>query len=79
MQAGEPASSVYLGSSDVGTASDLLPTIHPFVAIMDDDGSDHTPQFAAAAAQALACTAADALADPGVTAAAWAEHRHPDD
>ncbi|WP_406261697.1 amidohydrolase [Actinacidiphila glaucinigra] len=91
VQAGEPAPSVYLGSSDVGTVSNLLPTIHPFVAIMDGDGSDHTPQFAAAAAgpraraamlaaaQALACTAADALVDPGVTAAAWAEHRHPDD
>ncbi|MET9880321.1 amidohydrolase [Actinacidiphila glaucinigra] len=91
VRASEPLPGVYLGSSDVGTVSNRLPTIHPFMAIMDADGSDHTPQFAAAAAgararaamlaaaQALACTAADVLVDPGITAAAWAEHRHPDD
>ncbi|MFF7213037.1 amidohydrolase [Streptomyces sp. NPDC008238] len=90
VQAGEPVPGVHLGSSDVGTVSNRLPTIHPFVAIMDADGSDHTPRFAAAAAtprarevmlaaaRALACTAADVLADPAVTAAAWAEHRRPD-
>ncbi|SNT55656.1 amidohydrolase [Actinacidiphila glaucinigra] len=90
LQAGEPTPGVYLGSSDVGTVSTSLPTIHPFLAITGADGSDHTPKFAAAgvtsrarevmlaAAQALACTAADVLVDPDVTAAAWAEHRHPD-
>ncbi|MDX3095549.1 amidohydrolase [Streptomyces sp. ME19-03-3] len=88
MTAREPVPGVYLGSSDVGTVSGLLPTIHPFLAIMDADGSDHTPRFAAAAAgprarevmlgaaHALACTAADVLVDPEVAAAAWADHRH---
>ncbi|MDX2650375.1 hypothetical protein PV341_43860 [Streptomyces sp. PA03-1a] len=90
LQAGEPLPGVYLGSSDVGTVSTSLPTIHPFLAITGADGSDHTPQFAAAgdgsrarevmlaAAQALACTAADVLVDPRVPVAAWAEHRRPD-
>ncbi|GAA2766924.1 hypothetical protein GCM10010103_59650 [Streptomyces paradoxus] len=50
-----------------------MPAIHPFVAIMGEGGSDHTPEFAEAAAsprarevllavtEALACTAADVL------------------
>jgi amidohydrolase len=90
LQAGEPVPGVYLGSSDIGTVSTRLPTIHPFLAITGADGSDHTPQFAAAAAgsrarevmlaaaQALACTAADILVDPGLHVSAWAEHRRPD-
>ncbi|MFF8101536.1 hypothetical protein ACF07S_17555 [Streptomyces sp. NPDC016640] len=44
-----PAPGVYLGSSDIGNVSTRVPAIHPFVAIMDD-GSDHTPEFATAAA-----------------------------
>ncbi|MEV8596042.1 amidohydrolase [Streptomyces sp. NPDC052012] len=82
-----PAPGVYLGSSDIGNVSTRLPAIHPFVAIMGADGSDHTPEFAAAAAssrarevllaatQALACTAADVLLEPGLRRAAWARHR----
>lgn len=38
-----PAPGVYLGSSDVGNVSGRVPAIHPFVAIMEEDGSDHTP------------------------------------
>ncbi|WP_431963756.1 amidohydrolase [Actinacidiphila sp. bgisy160] len=88
LAASEPVPGVYLGSSDIGTVSNRLPTIHPFVAITDADGSDHTPRFAAAAAgsrareamlaaaHALACSAADVLVDPDVSAAAWAEHHH---
>ncbi|WP_093802554.1 amidohydrolase [Streptomyces sp. Wb2n-11] len=79
----EPAPGVYLGSSDIGNVSTRVPAIHPFVAIMDETGSDHTPQFAEAAAgargreavlaaaQALACTAADVLLVPGVSERAW--------
>jgi hypothetical protein len=64
-----------------------VPAIHPFVAIMDEDGSDHTPEFAAAAAsararrvltaatEALACTAVDVLYDPDLRAGAWNGHR----
>ncbi|MEU6097950.1 amidohydrolase [Streptomyces sp. NPDC047079] len=82
-----PAPGVYLGSSDVGNVSDRLPTIHPFVAIMEEDGSDHTAEFAEAAAseraravllaatEALACTAADVLLRRDLREEAWRQHR----
>ncbi|MFJ6940634.1 amidohydrolase [Streptomyces sp. NPDC101132] len=84
----EPEAGVYLGSSDIGNVSTRLPAVHPFVAVMDAaGGSDHTPAFAAAAAshrgrrvllaaaEALACTAADVLLRPEVRARAWAALR----
>ncbi|MCZ0207630.1 amidohydrolase [Streptomyces sp. UMAF16] len=79
----EPAPGVYLGSSDIGNVSGRVPAIHPFVAIMGAGGSDHTPEFAEAAAsqrarqvllavvEALACTAADVLGDAGLRGRAW--------
>lgn len=82
-----PVPGVYLGSSDIGNVSARVPAIHPFVAIMDD-GADHTPEFAAAAAspraaevlaavsQALACTAADVLLSADLRQEAWTQHRH---
>ncbi|MEU4038363.1 amidohydrolase [Streptomyces collinus] len=82
-----PTPGVYLGSSDIGNVSARVPSIHPFVAIMGSDGSDHTPEFAAAAAsergrrvleavvEALACTAVDVLRDAGLRARAWDRHR----
>jgi amidohydrolase len=81
----EPAAGIYLGSSDIGDVSNRVPALHPFVAIMDSHGSDHTPEFAAAAAsprgrdvmlsaaEALACTAVDVLLDAEVRDSAW-EH-----
>jgi hypothetical protein len=78
---------MYPGSSDIGNVSTRVPAIHPFVAIMDEDGSDHTPEFAEAAAsprarevlvaatQALACTAVDVLLSEELRAQAWARHR----
>ncbi|KPH97060.1 amidohydrolase [Actinobacteria bacterium OV450] len=83
----QPVGGVFLGSSDIGDVSGRVPSIHPFVAILGDEASDHTPAFARAAAsqrgrevmlaaaEALACTAADVLTDPGITARAWARHR----
>ncbi|MET9505807.1 amidohydrolase [Streptomyces sp. NPDC006622] len=80
-----PVPGVHLGSSDIGNVSARVPAIHPFVAIMDD-GSDHTPEFAAATAsprardvlvavtEALACTAADVLSHADLRAEAWARH-----
>jgi metal-dependent amidase/aminoacylase/carboxypeptidase family protein len=80
---GEPAPGVFLGSSDIGDVSNTIPAIHPFVAIADPDQSDHTPEFAAAAASprgrtvmlaaayALACTAVDVLTRPELLAQAW--------
>ncbi|MFF8669941.1 amidohydrolase [Streptomyces sp. NPDC015242] len=82
-----PTPGVYLGSSDIGNVSTRVPAIHPFVAIAGEDGSDHTPEFAAAAAsprarevlvaaaQALACTAADVLLCGELREQAWARHR----
>jgi amidohydrolase len=85
-----PDPDVFLGSSDIGNVSVALPAIHPFVAIMDSDGSDHTPEFAAAAgserartvmlaaADALGRTAVDLLTQPDLVDAAWAEfHQRP--
>ncbi|MFJ8944826.1 amidohydrolase [Streptomyces sp. NPDC102395] len=81
-----PAPGVYLGSSDIGNVSGRVPAIHPFVAIMNEDGSDHTPGFAEAAAsgrarqvlmattEALTCTALDVLRNASLRAEAWAEH-----
>lgn len=84
----EPEPGVFLGSSDIGNISTTLPAIHPFVAITAADQSDHTPEFAAAAAsergrsvllaaaKALGRTAVDVLTDPGTAPSAWAEfHR----
>ncbi|MEV5440756.1 amidohydrolase [Streptomyces sp. NPDC052682] len=85
-----PEPGVFLGSSDIGNVSARLPAIHPFVAIMDADGSDHTPEFAAAAAsdrarevllaatEALACTAADVLLCPELREQAWARRGETD-
>ncbi|MFE5729707.1 amidohydrolase [Streptomyces sp. NPDC056528] len=79
----EPVAGVYLGSSDIGNVSTRVPAIHPFVAIMGADGSDHTPEFAEAAAgprarrvmlaaaEALACTAVDVLLRADVPERAW--------
>jgi amidohydrolase len=70
-----PRPGVFVGSSDIGNVSTVVPTIHPLVAITDAEISDHTPEFAAAAAgprartallaatEALACTASDVLVD----------------
>ncbi|MET9463852.1 amidohydrolase [Streptomyces sp. NPDC006544] len=80
----QPAGGVYLGSSDIGDVSSRVPAIHPFVAILGDDASDHTPAFARAAAsergravmlaaaEALACTGADVLTDAALASRAWA-------
>ncbi|WP_030722639.1 amidohydrolase [Streptomyces sp. NRRL F-2580] len=83
----QPVGGVFLGSSDIGDVSSRVPAIHPFVAILGDEASDHTPAFARAAAsergrevmlaaaEALACTAADVLTDAGISARAWARQR----
>ncbi|MEE4546912.1 hypothetical protein V2S66_33730 [Streptomyces sp. V4-01] len=46
----EPPAGSFLGFSDIGDLSGRVPAIHPFLAIMDADGSDHTAPFAEAAA-----------------------------
>ncbi|MFH9613549.1 amidohydrolase [Streptomyces pratensis] len=84
---GQPTPGVFLGSSDIGDVSAAVPSIHPFVAILGPEHSDHTPEFADAAAgetarrvmlasaRALACTAADCLGEAGLTERAWKRQR----
>lgn len=84
---GEPVGGVFLGSSDIGDVSVRVPAIHPFVAVVDGETSDHTPAFARAAgsdrgravmlaaAEALACTAVDVLTDAALSARAWSSLR----
>ena len=64
------------GSTDMGNVSQLVPSIHPSVAVAPADVSIHSPRFAAAAAseagiqgmidaaKALALTVVDLLASP---------------
>ncbi len=64
------------GSTDMGNVSQLVPSIHPFVAIASPEVLIHSPEFAAAAAsdaatqglldaaKALAMTVADLVANP---------------
>ncbi len=74
-----------VGSSDFGNVSQVLPAIHPYVAIVPEGVSAHTPEFAAASASqaglrglrlasvALAATAADLLVDADLLAATRAD------
>ena len=73
-----PGASHAFGSTDMGNVSQLLPSIHPFVAIAPEEVLVHSPEFAAAAAseagikgaldaaKALAMTVADLVASPEI-------------
>ena len=77
----------HLGSSDMGNVSQLLPTIHPYLAIAPLDTPGHSTAFRDAAATEaaddatllaatlVAQTAYDLFADPPLVEAAWAEFR----
>ena len=66
------------GSTDMGNVSQVVPSIHPFVAIAPPGIAHHSPQFALAAAseagtqglldaaKALAMTVVDLVADPAI-------------
>ena len=66
------------GSTDMGNVSQVIPSIHPFVAIAPVGVAHHSPQFALAAAseagiqglldaaKALAMTVVDLVANPGI-------------
>jgi amidohydrolase len=83
----EPDPNGSVGSSDIGNVSLLVPTIHPYVKIADEEIAGHTAEFRLAsctpyayiqmlkAAKAMAMTAVDLLAAPGVLEAARAEFR----
>ena len=66
------------GSTDMGNVSQVVPSIHPFVAVAPAEVSGHSPEFAAAAAsgagmkgmidaaKALAMTVVDLLSSPEI-------------
>ena len=76
-----------VGSSDIGNVSMTVPTIHPYLKIVEGEVSGHTPEFRAAAgsamgfevmllaAKGLAMTALDLLYRPGGVDEAWAAFR----
>ncbi len=76
-----------LGSSDMGNVSQVLPTIHPCVAICAVGVPGHSIEFRDAAAlpyadavtllvaTVVAQTAYELFADPALVAAAWQEFR----
>ncbi len=73
------------GSSDMGNVSQIVPSIHPAIAIAPLDVLGHSPEFAVAAgtesgaqgmidaAKAMAMTAVDLLADPALVTRAKEE------
>jgi amidohydrolase len=75
------------GSTDMGNVSQILPTIHPDLAICDEGVAGHSIAFRDAAISAradettllaatlVAQTAVDLFLDPALVAAAWAEFR----
>jgi amidohydrolase len=72
-----------MGSSDMGNVSQVVPAIHPYVAIGPEEMGGHTAEFCQAAgspaghegmiqaAKILAMTAVDLLADPANVKEAW--------
>lgn len=79
-----------LGSSDMGNVSQVLPTIHPSIAICATGIPGHSIEFMEAAASPrgdevtllaatlIAQTAYELFADPGLVEAAWREFRGED-
>ncbi|MFH1002562.1 MAG: M20 family metallopeptidase [Chloroflexota bacterium] len=77
--------SAAFGSTDMGNVSQLVPSIHAFVAIAPPEVTTHSPQFARAAAsesgtrgltdaaKAMALTVVDLLADPQLVPQVGAE------
>jgi amidohydrolase len=76
-----------LGSTDMGNVSQVVPTIHPDLAICDEGTPGHSTRFRDAAATSradettlnaatlIAQTAYDLLVDPQLVASAWREFR----
>ncbi len=83
----EPPAQGGVGSSDIGNVSMAVPTIHPYLRIVNGEVSGHTPEFREAsgspqgfeamllAAKGLAMTALDVMYRPGGTDEAWTAFR----
>jgi amidohydrolase len=82
------ASGKAFGSTDMGNVSQLVPSIHPFVAIAPVEVVAHSPQFASAAAsetgiqgmldaaKAIAMTVVDLVANPEIVIKVEEEFEH---
>lgn len=82
-----PFDPMQMGSSDMGNVSQVLPTIHPMIAICDEGVPGHSTAFrdlaampradeaTLLAATLVAQTAYDLFADPTLVEAAWREFR----
>jgi amidohydrolase len=82
-----PADLTRLGSSDMGNVSQVVPTIHPYIAICELGVPGHSTLFRDAAASpwadevtlvaatVVAQTAYELFVDPALVAAAWADFR----
>ncbi len=85
--ADNPVQADQLGSSDMGNVSQVLPTIHPSIAICDEGVAGHSTEFRDAAASPradevtliaaalVAQTAYELFAEPSLVEAAWHEFR----
>ncbi|MGH2467979.1 MAG: peptidase dimerization domain-containing protein, partial [Candidatus Limnocylindrales bacterium] len=85
--ADEPVDLDHIGSSDMGNVSQVLPTIHPTIAICEPGVPGHSIAFRDAAgspqaeavtllaATVVAQTAYELVAEPDLAAAAWREFR----
>jgi metal-dependent amidase/aminoacylase/carboxypeptidase family protein len=83
----DPYDFTRLGSSDMGNVSQVVPTIHPYLAICDEGVAGHSTIFRDAAvtpradettlmaATLVAETAYDLFTDPQLVDAAWREFR----
>jgi amidohydrolase len=83
----DPPTQGGVGSSDIGNVSMAVPTIHPYLKIVEGEVSGHTPEFREAsgsamgfdamllAAKGLALTALDVMYRPGGSDEAWAAFR----
>ena len=83
----QPFDYTRLGSSDMGNVSQVVPTIHPYLAICDEGVAGHSITFRDAAvtprademtlmaATLVAETAYDLFSDPQLVDAAWREFR----
>ncbi|GLZ42287.1 amidohydrolase [Actinokineospora sp. NBRC 105648] len=76
----ERRAAVSIGSTDMGNVSQVVPSLHPLIAILGHSAPGHSAEFAASAnseqaalalrdaATAMAWTVADVAADPGLRA-----------
>jgi len=83
-----PAPDAGMGSTDMGDVSQVVPSIHAYIQICDENVAGHSREFAQAsiskrgldvmliAAKAMAMTAIDVLANPDLAKKMWEEFRN---